>query len=201
MMNKGLNEDTSSNARCIRRVMDRYQQAEEVALAIAKVADHCKTVLNYTGKLGAMAQPATAGRLSGAAQGHDVDGRQTSSEHTQLQEQILSAANRLSAALDRQKTALETAGGMESLAQFHQAAYDSAQELDGVLAIDPELRSGKPCIRGMRISVYDVLDYLISGMTQDEILTDYPELMPRDIQASRTFATKLNSRLSQFAKR
>ncbi|MEY4558932.1 MAG: hypothetical protein RL024_1090 [Actinomycetota bacterium] len=45
-----------------------------------------------------------------------------------------------------------------------------------ILTIEPGKRSGKPCIRGMRITVYDVLSYLASGMTQDEILQDFPYL-------------------------
>ena len=52
----------------------------------------------------------------------------------------------------------------------------------------------------MRLSVYDVLDCLNTGMTEDEILVDYPELTPDDIHASRTFAAKLNTRLYQIAR-
>jgi uncharacterized protein (DUF433 family) len=52
-----------------------------------------------------------------------------------------------------------------------------------IITIEPGKRGGKPCIRHMRISVYDVLDWLASGMTQEQILRDYPELTPEDIQA------------------
>ena len=45
-----------------------------------------------------------------------------------------------------------------------------------IITIDPQIRFGKPCIRGMRISVYDVLSWYASGMTEEEILDDYPEL-------------------------
>ncbi len=58
-----------------------------------------------------------------------------------------------------------------------------------IITIEPGKRGGKPCIRHMRISVYDVLDWLASGMTQEQILRDYPELTPEDIQACRGFAT------------
>lgn len=57
-----------------------------------------------------------------------------------------------------------------------------------IITIEPGKRSGKPCIRGMRITVYDVLDYLASGMTVEEILDDFPELTREDIQASLAFA-------------
>ncbi len=58
-----------------------------------------------------------------------------------------------------------------------------------IITIEPGKRGGKPCIRHMRISVYDVLDWLASGMTQEQILRDYPELTLEDIQACRGFAT------------
>ncbi len=56
------------------------------------------------------------------------------------------------------------------------------------ITIEPGKRSGKPCIRGMRITVYDVLDYLASGMSIEEILDDFPELTREDILACFAFA-------------
>lgn len=56
------------------------------------------------------------------------------------------------------------------------------------ITIEPGKRGGKPCIRGMRITVYDVLDYLASGMSQEEILDDFPELTREDILACLAFA-------------
>ncbi|MCD4791183.1 MAG: DUF433 domain-containing protein [Bacteroidales bacterium] len=57
-----------------------------------------------------------------------------------------------------------------------------------IITIDPNIRFGKPCIRGMRISVYDVLSWLASGMTNKEILNDFPELTQEDIRACLSFA-------------
>jgi uncharacterized protein (DUF433 family) len=57
-----------------------------------------------------------------------------------------------------------------------------------VIVINPEVRFGKPCIRNTRISVYDVLSWLASGMTSKEILVDYPELTENDIQACLAYA-------------
>jgi uncharacterized protein (DUF433 family) len=56
------------------------------------------------------------------------------------------------------------------------------------ITIEPGKRGGKPCIRGLRITVYDVLEYLASGMTEDEILADFPDLERDDIRACLTFA-------------
>ena len=58
----------------------------------------------------------------------------------------------------------------------------------GVITIEPGKRSGKPCIRGMRITVYDVLSYLAAGMTHEDILADFPELNEDDIRACLAYA-------------
>ena len=57
-----------------------------------------------------------------------------------------------------------------------------------IITIEPGKRGGKPCIRGMRITVYDVLEYLASGMTENEILQDFPYLTKEDILACLGFA-------------
>lgn len=57
-----------------------------------------------------------------------------------------------------------------------------------IITIEPGKRGGKPCIRGMRITVYDVLEYLAAGMTQEEILEDFPYLTKEDILACLAFA-------------
>ena len=54
--------------------------------------------------------------------------------------------------------------------------------------MEPSKRGGKPCIRGLRITVYDVLEYLASGMTHEDILRDFPYLTEQDIRACLAFA-------------
>lgn len=63
------------------------------------------------------------------------------------------------------------------------------------ITIEPGKRGGKPCIRGLRITVYDVLEYLASGMSEDQILRDFPDLMREDIRASIAFAADRERRL------
>ena len=58
------------------------------------------------------------------------------------------------------------------------------------ITIEPGKCGGKPCIRGMRITVYDVLSYLASGMSYEEILTDFPDLEKEDILAALEFAAE-----------
>lgn len=64
-----------------------------------------------------------------------------------------------------------------------------------VIAIEPGKRGGKPCIRGLRITVYDVLEYLASGMTDNEILSDFPDLTQDDIRACLAFAADRERKL------
>ena len=68
-----------------------------------------------------------------------------------------------------------------------------------IITIEPGKRGGKPCIRGLRITVYDVLDYLASGMTQAEILRDFPDLTEEDIRACLAFAADRERRLASPA--
>ncbi len=63
------------------------------------------------------------------------------------------------------------------------------------VAIEPGKRGGQPCIRGMRITVYDVLDYLASGMSIGEILDDFPYLAEEDVRACLAFAADRERRL------
>ena len=63
------------------------------------------------------------------------------------------------------------------------------------ITIEPDKRGGKPCIRGMRITVYDVLDYLASDMTEGEILEDFPDLTHEDIRACLAFAADRERKL------
>jgi uncharacterized protein (DUF433 family) len=64
-----------------------------------------------------------------------------------------------------------------------------------IITIEPGKRGGKPCIRGLRITVYDVLEYLASGMTEQEILKDFPSLKAEDIKACLAFAADRERKL------
>jgi uncharacterized protein (DUF433 family) len=64
-----------------------------------------------------------------------------------------------------------------------------------IITIEPGKRGGKPCIRGLRITVYDVLEYLAGGMAQEEILREFPYLTREDIQACLAFAADRERKL------
>ena len=64
------------------------------------------------------------------------------------------------------------------------------------ITIEPGKRSGQPCIRGLRITVWDVLNWLAAGMTEQQILDDYPELESDDFRAVYEFAAKMGRRVA-----
>jgi uncharacterized protein (DUF433 family) len=67
-----------------------------------------------------------------------------------------------------------------------------------IITIESDKRGGKPCIRGMRITVYDILEYLAAGMSEDEILVDFPELTKEDIRACLAFAADRERKLTKI---
>lgn len=75
-------------------------------------------------------------------------------------------------------------------------AYRAGMEYQKFITIEPGKRGGKPCIRGLRITVYDVLEYLASGMTEAEILRDFPDLTADDIKACLAFAADRERKLA-----
>ena len=64
------------------------------------------------------------------------------------------------------------------------------------ITINSDIRSGKPCIKGTRITVYDILEYLAGGMSKQDILSDFPKLSDEDIQAVFAFAAARERRLA-----
>src|SRR5207247_3450637 len=73
--------------------------------------------------------------------------------------------------------------------------YNSRMNWQERILINPAVRSGKPCVKGTRITVYDVLEYLAGGMSEDEILKDFPDLTREDIRACLAFAAARERRL------
>jgi uncharacterized protein (DUF433 family) len=69
-----------------------------------------------------------------------------------------------------------------------------------IITMEPDKMGGKPCIRGLRITVYNVLDYLASGMKEAEILADFPDLTSDDIRACLGFAADGERRLSSISR-
>jgi len=74
--------------------------------------------------------------------------------------------------------------------------WNEAAMEDNRITIEPGKRSGQPCIRGLRITVWDVLGWLAAGMDEDQILADYPELEPADFRAVFDYALRVGRRVA-----
>ena len=72
----------------------------------------------------------------------------------------------------------------------------SEKDYQGIITIEPGKRSGKPCIRGTRMTVTDVLEYLAGGMNQEELLAEFPDLTADDIRACLAFAADRERKLA-----
>ena len=81
--------------------------------------------------------------------------------------------------------------------QTAEKEFDSQPDVgwEDRIIVNPAVRSGKPTIKGTRITVYDVLDYLASGMSHEEILQDFPDLAEEDLRACLSFAAARERRL------
>jgi uncharacterized protein (DUF433 family) len=78
---------------------------------------------------------------------------------------------------------------------MQQPSYVKLMDYSQLITIEPGKRSGQPCIRGLRITVQDVLEYLAGGMTVEEIISDFPELTEEDIRACLAYAADRERRL------
>jgi len=76
--------------------------------------------------------------------------------------------------------------------------YNESMNWREIITIEPGKRSGKPCIRGLRITVQDVLEYLAAGMSHEEIVAEFPELTEDDIRACLAFAADRERRLMAY---
>ncbi len=77
---------------------------------------------------------------------------------------------------------------------------EKASNYKNIVTIEPGKRGGKPCIRNMRITVYDILNWFASGMSRKDILEDFPELTDEDLTATLKFASDRESKATIIAK-
>jgi len=83
-----------------------------------------------------------------------------------------------------------------SLAVVFLSMYVVDMDYSKIITIESGQRGGKPCIRGMRITVTDVLEYLASGMSEEQVLSDFPELTSEDVHACLAFAAQRERRFA-----
>ena len=113
-------------------------------------------------------------------------------------QEALDALGDVGKALESQKQEIEAVGGMDRLIEQHKMFMNAAREFSPIFTIEPGKRFGKPCIRGIRMTIQDVLEYLTSGMTDEEILHDFPNLTQEDLDVCRAFGTYMEERFKSL---
>ena len=108
--------------------------------------------------------------------------------------EVLDSLAKVEEELQRQKEAIDLVGGADRLLQQHKMFMQAAREFSPIFTIEPGKRFGKPCIRGIRMTITDVLEYQSSGMTDEEILDDFPNLTQEDLDVCRAFGLHMEEK-------
>lgn len=169
-------------------VEESQRRAQQAAAELGQALERHRAVQELTGDLGQELKQ--HGRGLEAAGGLE----RLLELHRVAQED----AAKLGPALERHRKALEAAGGLGRLLELHRIAQETAGEFSHVITTEPGKRNGQPCLRGIRMTVYDVLEYLTSGMSVGEILDDFPDLTPEDLEVCRAFGAVLEGRLKSL---
>ena len=116
----------------------------------------------------------------------------------QLYQEATKALAEVGAALEKYQAALDAAGGMDRFMERHKMFMAAAREFSPIFTIEPGKRFGKPCIRGIRMTIHDVLEYQTSGMTDAEILHDFSNLTQEDLDVCRAFGAYMEERFKSI---
>lgn len=106
-------------------------------------------------------------------------------------ESLRRQADRISESSGDREKATEDAGGPVKITEHCQMAQELAREFTNTLTVNPRVKSGKPCVRGMRITAFDILELITCGRTAEQILTEEPLLKETDIQDCIQFGLKM----------
>ena len=184
------------------RVLEWHQLSQKVVGGLVKLLDQHKLALEATGGLDRMLEQhklafEATGGLDRMLEQHKLAFEAAGGLGRMLEQHksALEATGGLGRMLEQHKLTLEAAGGLGRMLEQHKLALEAAGELSQTITVEAGKRGGQPCIRGLRITVYDILECLASGMTEDEMLSDFPDLTPEDIRACLAFAADLDGRL------
>ena len=172
----------------IRKVVEVHKASEDAAFAVEMERELWKNLHS------------TAYRLATLPEKHDGEtpyvesARIVSLRHEAApgtDEGLVSQAERILELQRRWKEATRRGGSHERMARHCRNAHALAAEFAGTLVVDPDLKGGKPCVRGLRISAFDVLELLSEGKSPEEILEEEPLLTPADIADCVQFAIRM----------
>ena len=187
------------------RVLNYYWAEQEISTGIFGVLEKQKNAKIAADKLAeALAEQRQACRYTGEKT-RSLESQRKALETVggmgkilEKHQEALDALGDVGKALESQEQEIEAVGGMDRLIEQHKMFMDAAREFSPIFTIEPGKRNGQPCIRGMRMTINDVLEYLTSGMTDEEILYDFPYLTQEDLDICRAFGTYMEERFKSM---
>ena len=169
-------------------VLERQKRAKMAADQLAKELERLRKAHIYAGEKTHILENQKAALAGAGGMG------QILKKHQEALEALADVGNEL----EKQKNAMEAAGGMDRLLGQHKIFMEAAREFSPIFTIEPDKRFGKPCIRGIRMTIQDVLEYLTSGMTEQEILEEFSNLTQEDLDVCRAFGAHMEEQFKNM---
>ena len=187
------------------RVLHYFWAEQELSTGIFTILDLQKAATLKSGQLVEQLEKQRKAHISMEDRTHSLEVQKQALENMgglegiqDKHEEVLESLARVGKELERQKDAIDAAGGLDHLLLKHKMFMKAAREFSPIFTIEPGKRFGKPCIRGIRMTITDVLEYQSSGMTDEEILDDFPDLTQEDLDTCRAFGLYMEERFQNL---
>ena len=187
------------------RVLNYFWAEQELSAGIFTVLELQKAASLKAGQLAEQLEKQPRAHITMEDRTHTLEVQKRALENIgglegilEAHQKALESLTRVGEELQRQKEAIDAVGGLDRLLQQHKMFMQAAREFSPIFTIEPNKRFGKPCIRGIRMTIIDVLEYQSSGMTDEEILHDFPDLTREDLDTCRAFGLYMEERFKNI---
>ena len=187
------------------RVLKYFWAEQDLSAGIYAILDLQKTAGLKAGRLAEQLEEQLKAQITGEDRTHTLEVKKRVLEDMgglegilEKHQEALESLAKMGKELQRQQKAIDEVGGLDLLLQQHRMFMKAAREFSPIFTIEPDKRFGKPCIRGIRMTIIDVLEYQSSGMTDEEILDDFPDLTQEDLDTCRTFGLHMEERFKNI---
>ena len=187
------------------RVLNYFWAEQELSSGIFYILDLQKAAKLKSEQLAEQLEKQPKAHISVEDRTHTLEAKKQALQNMggldgilEKQREALESLEQVGKELERQKAAIDAVGGLDRLLQQHKMFMEAAREFSPIFTIEPGKRFGKPCIRGIRMTITDVLEYRSSGMTDEEILDDFPDLTQTDLDTCRAFGLYMEERFKNI---
>ncbi len=187
------------------RVLNYFWAEQELSSGICDILDLQKAAKLKSEQLAEQLEKQPKAHISVEDRTHTLEAKKQALQNMggldgilEKQREALESLEQVGKELERQKAAIDSVGGLDRLLQQHKMFMEAAREFSPIFTIEPGKRFGKPCIRGIRMTITDVLEYQSSGMADEEILDDFPDLTQTDLDTCRAFGLYMEERFKNI---